>query len=117
MIPYLQLYEYFCQAPLGCIPGGTEVEHFGSFHNEVGERRHLRGAGDAIMDVMRETDAQFGSGRRQRHECVPGRGALAGVQIRRARWQWHTLHPGGVNDLLKGGAVFSVSVMDEVLAG
>jgi hypothetical protein len=39
-----------------------------------------------------------------------------GVQIRRARWQGHPLHPGGVKELLKGGAVFPVSVMDEVLA-
>src|SRR5712691_8631564 len=32
------------------------------------------------MDVVRETDSQFGSGRRQRHERVPGRGALAGAR-------------------------------------
>src|SRR6266545_3156609 len=33
-----------------------------------------------------------------------------GVQIRRPRWQGHPFHPGRVDDLLKGGAVFSVPV-------
>src|SRR5712691_241143 len=38
-----------------------------------------------------------------------------GVQIRRPRRQGHPLDPGSVNYVLKGGAVFPVSVMDEVL--
>src|SRR6516225_6377261 len=65
-------------ARLGCVPGGTQVEDLGSFHNEAGEGWHLKGAGDAVLDVVIETDAQFGSGRCQRHERVPGRGALTG---------------------------------------
>src|SRR5215813_9419235 len=40
-----------------------------------------------------------------------------GVQIRRPRWQWDPFHPSCVDDLLKGGAVFPVPVMYEVLSG
>src|SRR5918911_2357322 len=39
-----------------------------------------------------------------------------GVEIRRPRRQWHTRHPGYVNDLLKRGTEFGVAVMDEILA-
>ncbi len=39
-----------------------------------------------------------------------------GVQIRRPRWQWHPRHPGCVDELLKGGAVFPVPVMEKILA-
>src|SRR5215831_18198175 len=67
-------------ARLGCVPGGTQVEDLGAFRNEAGEGWHLKGAGDAVMDVVIETDPQFGRGRCQRHERVPGRGALAGAR-------------------------------------
>jgi hypothetical protein len=40
-----------------------------------------------------------------------------GVQIGRPRRQWHTCHPGCVDDLVKGRAVFPVPVMDQVLPG
>jgi hypothetical protein len=40
-----------------------------------------------------------------------------GIQIRRPRWQGHSLHPGRIDELLKGGAVFPVPIMDEVLSG
>src|SRR5213596_3292439 len=40
-----------------------------------------------------------------------------GVQIRRPRRQWHSLDSGRVDELLKGGAIFPVSVMDQVLPG
>src|SRR6516165_5850255 len=88
-------------ARLGCVPGGTQVEDLGSFHNEAGEGWHLKGAGDAVLDVVIETDAQFGSGRCQRHERVPGRGALTGARAPsagssswRASWQSARLAPG-----------------------
>ena len=40
-----------------------------------------------------------------------------GIEIGRPWWQWDPRDPGGVNDVLKGGAVFPVPVMDEILAG
>ena len=40
-----------------------------------------------------------------------------GVQIRRPRRQWHQLHAGCVNDVLKGRTVFPIPVVDEILAG
>src|SRR6266853_1782192 len=40
-----------------------------------------------------------------------------GVQIRRLRWQWDPRDPSCVNDLLKGWAIFSVPIMDQVLPG
>jgi hypothetical protein len=40
-----------------------------------------------------------------------------GVQIWRPRRQRYPFDPGRVDDLLKGRAVFPISVMDEVLAG
>ena len=40
-----------------------------------------------------------------------------GVEIRRPRREGHPFHPGHVYDLLKGGAVCPVPVMDEVLPG
>ena len=49
---------------LRCVPRGPKVEGRGSFLNEVGERWHLEGAGDAVMDVVIETDPQFGGGHR-----------------------------------------------------
>src|SRR3989441_4446620 len=65
---------------LGGVPGCTQVEDLGSFRNEVGEGWHLKGAGDTVMDVVRETDAKFGCRRRQRHEGVPGLGTFAGAR-------------------------------------
>jgi len=38
-----------------------------------------------------------------------------GVQIRWSRW--HALTPGCVDDLLKGGALFPIAVVDQVLPG
>src|SRR6266851_6134575 len=38
-----------------------------------------------------------------------------GVEIRRPRRQWHTRHPGCVDDVLKRRAVFPISVMEEIL--
>jgi hypothetical protein len=40
-----------------------------------------------------------------------------GIQIRRPRRECHSRDPGGVKELLKGGAIFSVPIMDEVLPG
>src|SRR5262249_982918 len=40
-----------------------------------------------------------------------------GVQVRRPGWERHALDPGCVDDLLKGGAIFPIAVMDEVLPG
>src|SRR5205807_5943023 len=40
-----------------------------------------------------------------------------GVEIRRPRRQRAPRDPGGVEDLLKGGTIFPVPVMDEILAG
>src|SRR5712691_10084103 len=39
------------------------------------------------------------------------------IQIWRPWWQWYTLHPGGINDVLKGRTVFSIPVVDEILSG
>ena len=41
-------------ARLGCVPGGPPVEDRGSFRHEAGEGWHLKGAGDAVMDVVRK---------------------------------------------------------------
>src|SRR5712692_3877852 len=40
-----------------------------------------------------------------------------GIEIRRPRRQWYALDPGCVDDLLKGGAVLPVPVMDQILPG
>src|SRR5256885_1034101 len=40
-----------------------------------------------------------------------------GIQIQRPGWQDDTLDTGIINDLLKGGAVFPVPVVDEILPG
>src|SRR5215471_16844272 len=66
-------------ARLGCIPGGTEVEDRGSFLDEVSQGWHLIGAGDAIREVMIETDPQLCRSLRQGHKCVPGLGSLVGA--------------------------------------
>src|SRR5712671_7320997 len=65
---------------LGCVPRGAEVEELGAFLDEVGKGWHLEGAGDAVMDVVIETDPQFGRGHRKRHKGVPRRGALASAR-------------------------------------
>jgi len=40
-------------------PRSTEVEHFGCAPMRSAET-HLRGAGDAVLNIMIKTDSQFG---------------------------------------------------------
>ena len=37
--------------------------------------------------------------------------------MRRPWWQRHPCDPGSVNELLKGGALFPVPIMDQILPG